>query len=93
MGVGQIFSRGRALEDFSKFFQEGTKSGEICFSHSKLKKQPFLLKMSKSRGSLAPLPPLSSNLLGPRWVHLVFARVFENVCTLPKLGNNPPYST
>jgi len=62
------FFQGGALCDISKIFPEGAKSGEICFSHSKLRKEPFfaeifkiqsganlfLLKSSKSKG---PLPP------------------------------------
>jgi len=51
MGVGRIFSR-EALRDF---FRGGGKSSEICFSHSKLRKQPFLLKLSKSRRVPTPM--------------------------------------
>jgi len=44
MGVGRIFSTGR-----------GRKAVKFVFYPSKLKKQPFLLKFSKSRGALPPL--------------------------------------
>ena len=37
------------LRDFSKIFPGGDRSGEIGFSHSKLKKTTFLLKISKSK--------------------------------------------
>ena len=38
---------GRTLVDFSKSFSRGAKSGEICIlPHSKLRKEPFLLKFS-----------------------------------------------
>ena len=61
MGVGRTFSRGWPVGDFPKIFAGGIKSGEICFFPSKLKKQPFLLIISKSRegrGLGTPLPPL-----------------------------------
>jgi len=40
-GSRKDFSQGGQLGDFSKFFPGGIKSGEICFSPSPLKKQPF----------------------------------------------------
>ena len=55
MGIGRIFSGGATTGDFSKIFLGVAKRGEICFSHSKLRKQPFLLKFSKSREK-GPLP-------------------------------------
>jgi len=45
MAVGKIFSKG-ALVDFFQKFSRGAKSGKICFYHSKLRKQHFLLKLS-----------------------------------------------
>ena len=45
-------SGGRALGNFSKIFLGGGKSYEICFSHSKLWKQPFLPKFSKTKAPL-----------------------------------------
>jgi len=58
MGVGGFFPGG-TLEYFSKIFLEGSKSGK-GFSHSKLRKQTFLLKFSKSGGT-ASLPTLSTH--------------------------------
>jgi len=57
MGVGKIFSRG-APGDSSKIFPVRVKVVKFVFSHSKARKQHFLLKFSKSRGEgpLAPLP-------------------------------------
>ena len=56
LGVGRIFSRGGAVRDFSKFFPGGDKVVKFGFHPSKLKKQPFLLIISESRGE-TPLPP------------------------------------
>ena len=56
MGVGKNFSRG-ATRGFSQIFL-GKPIVKFVFSLSKLRKQPFLLKFSKSRGCLGPpLPP------------------------------------
>jgi len=44
MGVGRFFSRG------------WPKVVKLDFSHLKLKKQPFLLNISKSRGAKTPCP-------------------------------------
>ena len=41
------FFQGGALVDFSKFFPGGPKVVQFVSSHSKLRKQPFLLKISK----------------------------------------------
>jgi len=56
-GCRKNFFQGGPLKEFSKIFQEGGKSGEIYFSLSKIRKQPFLLKFSKSRGLWPPCPP------------------------------------
>jgi len=60
MDIGWMFSR---VVDFYKHFSRGVKSGEISrgsqnFSYSKLRKQPFLLKISKPRGQSPPGPSL-----------------------------------
>jgi len=52
MGVGRIFSRG-ALGDFSYSFPGGAKVVTFDFSPSKLRKQYFMLHISKSRGCKA----------------------------------------
>jgi len=39
---------------FFQNFSRGVKSGEICFSHSKPRKEPYLVKFSKSRGPCLP---------------------------------------
>jgi len=57
MDVGRNFSRGGAVGDFPKIFPEGPKVVKFVFYPSKLKKQPFLLIILKSRGALDPLPP------------------------------------
>jgi len=55
MGVGRIFSREGPVGDFPKIFsREGPKVVKFVFYHPKLKKQPFLLIISKSRGGLGP---------------------------------------
>ena len=56
MGVGRVFSRG------------GPKVVKFGFYPSKLKKKPFLLIISKSRGALPPAPP---PLPTPMFKHLV----------------------
>ena len=48
---------GGALGDLSKIFVGGPKVVKFDFSHSKLRKQPFLLKFSKSRGPRPPCRP------------------------------------
>jgi len=53
MGVGRIFSRAEPQGDFSQIFPGGAKVVNFYVSHSKLRKQPFLLKISKSRGAKA----------------------------------------
>ena len=50
-----FFPGGGAPGDFSKILPGGPKVVKFVFSHLKLKKQPFVLKISKSRGA----PPLS----------------------------------
>ena len=58
MGVGRIFSGGGVSRGFSQnYFLGGPKAVKFVFYPSKLKKQPFLLINSKSRGGKA-LPPL-----------------------------------
>jgi len=49
---------GGVLGDFSKIFLGGSKVAKLVFSHSKLRKQSFLLKFSKSREGQGPLAPL-----------------------------------
>ena len=51
IGVGRIFLTEGPLVD------RGAKSGEISFSHSKVRKQPFLIIFSILRGPWPPLPP------------------------------------
>jgi len=60
MGIGRGFSMGAPLGDFFKSFLGGPKVAKFVFSHSKLRKQPFLLKFSKSRWATPHcLPPPS----------------------------------
>ena len=71
MGVGRIVSRGGHWGIFPKFFQGGDKSGEICFfSHSKLRKQPFLLKISK----ILPLPSDALDCINEKMRFRTFCR-------------------
>ena len=66
-GRRKDFFRGTTtLEDFSKVFPGGRpKVVKFVFSHSKLRKQPFLVKFSKSRRALAPLPsPSDAHVCG-----------------------------
>jgi len=59
-GRRKDFFQGGASRGFSQnFFQGGPKIVKFCFYPSKLKKQPFLLIISKSREALAPLTPPS----------------------------------
>ena len=55
-GLRKDVFQGGPQGDFSKDFLRRAKSGEIWFSHSKLRKQPILLKFSKSRGQLPYRP-------------------------------------
>jgi len=57
MGVGRIFSRGTSRGFSQIFFQGGPKVVKFGFHPSKLKKQPFLLIISKSRGVQGPPLP------------------------------------
>jgi len=70
MGVWGIFSRGVALGDFFKIFLgREPKVVKFDFSQSKLRKQPFLLKFSKSRGVKTPCPPSNAHAPGAiRWI-------------------------
>jgi len=61
-GLRKDVFQGGPQGDFSKDFLRRAKSGEIWFSHSKLRKQPILLKFSKSRGPTS----LSSDAHGRR---------------------------
>jgi len=64
MGVGRIFSRGGAVGNFPNIFSRGgPKAMKFVFYPSKLKKQPFLQIISKSRGAEAPCPPLSMPMM------------------------------
>jgi len=47
MGVGNSFSRGGALVDFSKSFSTGAKSGEIWFLPLEIKKTTFFAEVFK----------------------------------------------
>jgi len=58
MGIGRTFSSRGALGDFFLHFSRGSKVVKFDFSHSKLRKQPFLLGISKSGGKGPPLPLL-----------------------------------
>jgi len=50
VGVGRIFSGGEGTWGFfQNFSRRGPNVAKFVFSHSKLRKQPFLLKISKSR--------------------------------------------
>ena len=66
MGVGTIVSSEGPLVDFHKIFLGLAKSYEICFSYTKLRKQPFLLKFLKSRGARPLFPSLLTPMLPPR---------------------------
>jgi len=71
MGVGRIFSRGLPLGNFSKIFLGwGVKSDEICFSHSKSRKQPFFAKIFKSQGRASP-----SDAYDPKYMLVTYALV------------------
>jgi len=69
-GRRKDFSRRGALEDFSKIFLGEVKSDKICFFHSKLRKQHFLLRFSKSRGSKALPAPLRRHQRGCNTVNI-----------------------
>jgi len=56
MGVERIFSRGGTGGFFQKLSREGLKVVKFVFSDSKLRKQSFLLKFSKSRRLVSPVP-------------------------------------
>jgi len=53
------FFAGGLLGDFSKKFLGGPKVVKYVFAHTKLRKQSFLLKFSKSRRGKGPSCPLS----------------------------------
>ena len=57
-----FFPGGVGSRGFSQNFSRGAKSGKFGFYPSKLKKQTFLLTISKSRGALPPLPPLPTSM-------------------------------
>jgi len=60
MGVGMIFSRGATRVFFQNFSIGVPKVVKFVFSHWKLRKQPFVLKLLKSKGAKVttalPLP-------------------------------------
>jgi len=60
----RIFSRGVTRGFVQKFFRGGLEVVKFVFSHSKLRKQFFLLKFSKSRGNGSPAPPFRRPYLG-----------------------------
>jgi len=57
MDVGMIFPEGH-YGILPKFFYGRGNVVKFVFSHSKSRKQPFLLKISKSSGEFPPLPTL-----------------------------------
>jgi len=62
-----------ARNNFSIIFYRGAKSGYIFyFSHWKLRKQPFLLKFSKTQDGHKPLPT-------PMFVNILFFHYWQNV--------------
>jgi len=56
-GSWKKFYRSSHQRIFPKFFQKGPKVVKFVFSHLKLRKQPFLLKFFKPRGTKVPLLP------------------------------------
>jgi len=64
-GRRKHFFKGGALGDFSKIFQEGAKSGKICFFPLEINKTTFSAKIVKMQGVQGfPCPP--SNAHGQR---------------------------
>jgi len=63
MGVGRIFSRGGTMVFFHNFSRGEPKVVTFVFSHLKLRKQLFFLKISKSGGGQGP----SSDAHGVRY--------------------------
>jgi len=61
MGVGSIFSRGGTKVDW--IFPVGAKVTKVQFTHWKLRKRPFLLKIKQEnvnfKFEVGALPPLS----------------------------------
>ena len=54
MGVGRIFSRGGAVEDFPKILPGGAKSGEIWFLPLEIEKTTFFANNFKIQGGGKP---------------------------------------
>jgi len=88
MVVGRIFSRG-ALWDLSKIFLGGQKVVKFDFSHSKLRKQPFLLKFSKSRGPRSPCAPFRRSC---SYIRNLCEFLRTNYIAFPNGGQWAPYS-
>jgi len=59
--VGKIFTGGAARGFFQNFAGRRPKVVKFVFSHPKLRKQTFLLKIFKSRGDQGPLAPLPTS--------------------------------
>ena len=74
-----FFKGGGPLGYFCKFFPEGSKVVKFVFYHSKLKRQPVLLKIFKSSGACPPWP-LSD-------VHECYVRPVHN-CKKYKVGHS-----
>jgi len=64
------FFQGGDTRRFFQTFSEGAKVVKFDFSHSKPRKQPFVLKFSKSRRRLGPPLPPSSDAHAPKHVAL-----------------------
>ena len=73
VGIGMIFFQGVPPGEFSKIFPGGSQKWWDFFSHSKLRKQSFLLKFSKSRVRESPLP-----LPTPMVLYVVFCAFVIN---------------
>ena len=85
MGVGWIFSRG-GLRVFSLIFLGGPKVSKFVFSHSKLRKQPFLTKISKSRGPWPPCPTSDAHDLNHNKNVLNLTAFCNQGFAVPRLG-------
>ena len=68
---GDLRGHGRRKDSFQGGALGGTKVAKFVFSHAKLKKQPFLLKFSKSTDVWSPLAPLPT----PMYVDATFVNI------------------
>jgi len=76
-GRRKDFFQGGPLGHFSKIFLGGGNTVKFVFSHLKLRKQPFLVKFSKSR---MPFPPSGAH----GWVNIdneIYAPIQQNAVT------------